>query len=178
MGDLLLRLTAVGKISLPSTTLHFFDLGGQRDIRSIWPRYYDECHAVVFVVDASDQARLSETWEVFGGCGLARLTTDEVLTSPRLLHLPLLLLANKQDKASSLTVSEIREAFEAWLRARPRDELAVEPDHDRAERMASLDVMGASALEGWVGCGIADDRTGVREAVNWLYIRVQNSRQV
>jgi ADP-ribosylation factor related protein 1 len=61
------RLTrAVGKISLPSTTLHFFDLGGQRDIRSIWPKYYDECHAVVFVLDACDQARLSETWEVFG----------------------------------------------------------------------------------------------------------------
>ena len=56
----------VGKISLPSTTLHFFDLGGQRDIRSIWPKYYDECHAVVFVLDACDQARLSEGWEVFG----------------------------------------------------------------------------------------------------------------
>jgi ADP-ribosylation factor related protein 1 len=56
----------VGKISLPSTVLQFFDLGGQRDIRSIWPRYYDECHAVVFVLDAADQARLSETWEVFG----------------------------------------------------------------------------------------------------------------
>jgi hypothetical protein len=56
----------VGKISLPSTTLHFFDLGGQRDIRSIWPKYYDECHAVVFVIDASDQGRLSEGWEVFG----------------------------------------------------------------------------------------------------------------
>ena len=56
----------VGKISLPSTTLHFFDLGGQRDIRSIWPRYYDECHAVLFVLDACDQSRLSETWQVFG----------------------------------------------------------------------------------------------------------------
>lgn len=59
-------MCVVGKISLPSTTLHFFDLGGQRDIRSIWPKYYDECHAVVFVLDACDQARLSETWEVFG----------------------------------------------------------------------------------------------------------------
>jgi len=48
--------------------MHFFDLGGQRDIRSIWPKYYDECHAVVFVLDAGDQARLSETWEVFGTC--------------------------------------------------------------------------------------------------------------
>lgn len=59
-------INTVGKISLPSTTLRFFDLGGQRDIRSIWPKYYDECHAVVFVLDAVDQVRLGETWEVFG----------------------------------------------------------------------------------------------------------------
>ncbi|TXT04250.1 hypothetical protein VHUM_04248 [Vanrija humicola] len=151
----------IGKISLPSTTLHFFDLGGQRDIRSIWPKYYDECHAVVFVLDASDQARLSETWEVF----------DEVIHSPRLLHLPLLLLANKQDKASSLSVAEIRESFDAWQRSRPRTggsrAVAGLDGEAQAERMASLDVMGVSALEG----------TGIREAVNWLYIRVQNSRQ-
>ncbi|EJT46971.1 hypothetical protein A1Q2_02019 [Trichosporon asahii var. asahii CBS 8904] len=143
----------IGKINLPSTIMQFFDLGGQRDIRSIWPKYYDECHAVVFVVDASDQARLSETWEVF----------DDVITSPRLLNLPLLLLANKQDKDTSLTVAEIRESFEAWQRARPgkEDEEAAAPgpssearaadvvDADaKRERLASLDVLGVSALEG------------------------------
>ncbi|WVQ94513.1 hypothetical protein IAU59_001592 [Kwoniella sp. CBS 9459] len=193
----------IGKISLPSTTLHFFDLGGQRDIRSIWPKYYDECHAVVFVLDACDQARLSETWEVF----------DEVLNSPRLLNLPLLLLANKQDSPTSLSVAEIRESFDAWQRARSNRlkeeeadksankgkakgkgkepirtaeeaaqaeaDMQVEPNSAseakewddggaKDERMASLDVMGASALEG----------TGVRDAVNWLYIRVQNARKM
>ncbi|WWD08879.1 hypothetical protein V865_006993 [Kwoniella europaea PYCC6329] len=187
----------IGKITLPSTELRFYDLGGQRDIRSIWPKYYDECHAVVFVVDACDQARLTENWEVF----------DEVLNSPRLLNLPLLLLANKQDSPTSLSVAEIRESFDAWQRARsnretdeedkPKDKgkgkakaLAEnqEGDHNQAgtngqqpredkqwddggakdERMASLDVMGVSALEG----------TGVRDAVNWLYIRVQNARKM
>ncbi|KAK6907194.1 hypothetical protein I203_101184 [Kwoniella mangroviensis CBS 8507] len=187
----------IGKITLPSTELRFYDLGGQRDIRSIWPKYYDECHAVVFVVDACDQARLTENWEVF----------DEVLNSPRLLNLPLLLLANKQDSPTSLSVAEIRESFDAWQRARsnretdeedkPKDKgkgKAKEPadnqegDHSQAEakgqqpgehkqwhdggakdeRMASLDVMGVSALEG----------TGVRDAVNWLYIRVQNARKM
>ncbi|GFZ42703.1 hypothetical protein JCM24511_00420 [Saitozyma sp. JCM 24511] len=198
----------IGKISLPSTTLHFFDLGGQRDIRSIWPKYYDECHAVVFVLDACDQARLSETWEVF----------DEVVNSPRLLNLPLLLLANKQDIPGSLSVAEVRESFDAWNRSRStraaegQDEemgssqdngngnggngkgkgkaraegentqenrAGKDGDHSpeeagwddggaRDERLASLDVMGASALEG----------TGVREAVNWLYIRVQNARKM
>ena len=56
----------VGKITLPSTILKFWDLGGQRGIRSIWHRYYDDCHAVVFVLDAEDRERLGEGWEVFG----------------------------------------------------------------------------------------------------------------
>ena len=134
-------LMSVGKISLPSTTLHFFDLGGQRDIRSIWPKYYDECHAVVFVLDAVDQSRLSETWEVF----------DEVLSSPRLLNLPLLLVANKQDSPDSLSVEEIRESFDAWSRAKKasgEEEEEWDGEAEKDERMASLDVMGVSALEG------------------------------
>jgi ADP-ribosylation factor related protein 1 len=56
----------VGKITLPSTILHFVDLGGQRGIRSIWPRYYADCHAVLYVIDAEDRERLGEGWEVFG----------------------------------------------------------------------------------------------------------------
>lgn len=59
-------LHAAGKIALPSAVLQFWDLGGQRGIRSIWPKYYDDCHAVVYVVDAVDHERLSEGWEVFG----------------------------------------------------------------------------------------------------------------
>ena len=55
-----------GKIALPSAVLQFWDLGGQRGIRSIWPKYYGDCHAVVYVVDAVDHERLSEGWEVFG----------------------------------------------------------------------------------------------------------------
>jgi len=56
----------VGKITLPSTILQFWDLGGQRDIRSIWEKYYSECHAVAYVVDANDKGRLTEGWSVFG----------------------------------------------------------------------------------------------------------------
>jgi len=56
----------VGKITLPSTILQFWDLGGQKGIRNIWPKYYDDCHAVAYVIDAEDRERLSEGWEVFG----------------------------------------------------------------------------------------------------------------
>src|ERR1700689_3589882 len=60
-----------GKIALPSALLQFWDLGGQRGIRSIWPKYYGDCHAVVYVVDAVDHERLSEGWEVFGNVSLS-----------------------------------------------------------------------------------------------------------
>lgn len=73
----------MGKINLPSTELCFFDLGGQRDIRSIWEKYYDECHAVVFVVDASDQARLSEGWEVFSEFESTCLSVRIAVLGPR-----------------------------------------------------------------------------------------------
>ena len=54
---------------LPSTILQFWDLGGQRGIRNIWHRYYGDCHAAVYVIDAEDRERLSECWEVFGASG-------------------------------------------------------------------------------------------------------------
>lgn len=40
--------------------LVFWDLGGQAGLRSIWDKYYGECHALMYVVDASDRGRLEE----------------------------------------------------------------------------------------------------------------------
>lgn len=99
-----------------------------------------------------------------------------MLNSPRLLNLPLLLCANKQDSPNSLSVAEIRESFDAWQRAgaaalsneESQSTAGVgsqgkgkgkerqgsgEVEHwddggARDERVASLDVMGISALEG------------------------------
>ncbi|EKM80621.1 hypothetical protein AGABI1DRAFT_98766 [Agaricus bisporus var. burnettii JB137-S8] len=153
-----------GKITLPSTILQFWDLGGQRGIRNIWHRYFDDCHAVVYVIDAEDRERLGEGWEVF----------DSVLSAPQILGVPLLLLANKQDSPQSLSVEEIRHDYEDWyqrkLESTRRHARYGEDESEisaRRQRIASLDVMGISALEG----------TGVRAAVDWLFIRVQNSRR-
>ncbi|ESK89373.1 1-family small gtpase [Moniliophthora roreri MCA 2997] len=151
-----------GKITLPSTILQFWDLGGQRGIRNIWHKYYDDCHAVVYVIDADDRERLSEGWEVF----------DSVLSNPQILGVPLLLLANKQDSPQSMSVEEIRHDYEDWRQrkmenARRGRHGESDDSNARRERIASLDVMGISAIEG----------TGVRAAVDWLFIRVQNSRR-
>lgn len=78
---------------------------------------------------------------------------ESVLSAPQILDVPLLLLANKQDSPGSMSVQDIREHYEAWWQNR------LEEAHDRGEdiskrpreaRVASLEVMGISALEGYV----------------------------
>nr|GAT60062.1 predicted protein [Mycena chlorophos] len=149
-----------GTVTLPSTILQFWDLGGQRGIRNIWHKYYDDCHAVAYVIDAEDRERLSEGWEVF----------DSVLSAPQILNVPLLLIANKQDSPNALSVEEIRQDYEDWHQRKvesARRSARYEGEADRRDRIASLDVMGISAIDG----------TGVKAAVDWLFIRVQNSRR-
>ena len=77
-----------------------------------------------------------------------------MLSAPQILGVPLLLLANKQDSPDSLSVEEIRNDYEDWYRhkldsARRTYGAENETEH-RRERIASLDVMGISALEGYV----------------------------
>ena len=56
----------VGRIEVNKARLNFWDLGGQRDLHSIWEKYYAECHAIVFVMDATAKDRIEECKEVFG----------------------------------------------------------------------------------------------------------------
>lgn len=38
--------------------IDLYDLGGGKNIRKIWDRYYAEVHGCIFVVDAADSARM------------------------------------------------------------------------------------------------------------------------
>lgn len=106
---------------------------------------------------------------------MGSIRLDSVLSSPQILGVPLLLLANKQDSPLSLSAEEIRHDYEDWYQRKLESARRMrygEGDRDsdvsvRKERIASLDVLGISALEG----------TGVKAAVDWLFIRVQNSRR-
>ena len=85
---------------------------------------------------------------------------DSVLSNPQILNVPLLLLANKQDSPQSLSVEEIRRDYEEWFQnkienSRRTYEYDSSSDmHHQRERIASLDVMGVSALEGYIGSTI------------------------
>lgn len=58
--------TSVGKLPFEGDRLSVWDLGGQVELHGIWEKYYDECHGVIYVVDASDRERLPLAVEAFG----------------------------------------------------------------------------------------------------------------
>jgi len=80
--------------------------------------------------------------------------SDSVLSSPQILNVPLLLLANKQDSPNSLSATEIWHDYEGWDQRRrvgARRQLCEDEDAEmerKRQRIASLDVMGVSALDG------------------------------
>ncbi|KAI9361893.1 ADP-ribosylation factor family-domain-containing protein [Pilaira anomala] len=91
----------IGKVDIKSSRINFWDLGGQRDLQSIWERYYTECHAIVFVVDSTDPIRLEECRDTF----------EKMITNDAVEGVPVLMLANKQDVPGALRVEEVKEVF-------------------------------------------------------------------
>ncbi|KAL4572795.1 hypothetical protein LXL04_019580 [Taraxacum kok-saghyz] len=79
----------IGRIETSNSKLVFWDLGGQSGLRSIWEKYYEEAHAVIFVVDASCPSRFEES----------KSALEKVLRHEDLQGAPLLILANKQSRS-------------------------------------------------------------------------------
>ncbi|KAJ3303768.1 ADP-ribosylation factor protein 3 [Kappamyces sp. JEL0829] len=108
----------VGKVNALGSRLNFWDLGGQKQLLSIWSKYYEDCHGIVFVVDSSDMQRIDECKTVLGTMG-CRLTPEQVIQNDATQDVPVLMLANKQDvpgraagsDAGALKLHEIKEVF-------------------------------------------------------------------
>ncbi len=49
------------KIKRRQYQVNLIGLGGSASIRGYWVHYYDEVHAVIYVIDCSDAARLNES---------------------------------------------------------------------------------------------------------------------
>jgi ADP-ribosylation factor related protein 1 len=45
-------LLSVSKCDLKGIQCQFWDLGGGGDLPKLWPKYYKESHAVLFVIDS------------------------------------------------------------------------------------------------------------------------------
>ncbi|CAH9103442.1 unnamed protein product [Cuscuta epithymum] len=87
----------IGRVEVSNSKLVFWDLGGQPGLRSIWEKYYEEAHAVLFVVDAACPSRFED----------AKSALEKVLRHEELQGAPLLILANKQDLAKAVSVEEL-----------------------------------------------------------------------
>lgn len=93
----------LAKIHLRGSRVIFWDLGGQKKMRSMWERYYAEANAVIFVVDSADLVRLEE----------AKLSFDSVCDNDWLSDVPVITIANKQDLAGALTPGDLAINFYA-----------------------------------------------------------------
>lgn len=91
----------VGRVEVHNSSLVFWDLGGQTGLRSIWDKYYEESHAIIYVVDSENKARFDES----------KAALDRVLGSRELIGAPLLLLANKQDLEGAASPQAVAEQF-------------------------------------------------------------------
>jgi GTPase SAR1 family protein len=64
-----------------------WDMGGRESLRSLWFNYTHQCHAVIFVIDASDGARFPEVKKV----------AVDLLSHPSLEGVPFVIMLNKMD---------------------------------------------------------------------------------
>lgn len=97
-----LRITStvglnVGEIDIGSIRLNFWDLGGQEDLRSLWHQYFEDSHALIFVVDSCDVSRFSSVSKAF----------QQIMDSEAVQQMPVLVVCNKSDLEDCVSVEEI-----------------------------------------------------------------------
>lgn len=125
-------------------SLSLWDLGGLAAIRQKWRDYYAGVDGIVFVVDASATAeRIAES----------EAELSKLLAVKELANAPLLVFANKQDNASSLSVAEIAAALKL-----PAASSATTEDGGRRYLVQG---------------GIAQTGEGVREGLEWIYAHLK-----
>jgi len=164
----------VSTITLPDMYMKVWDVGGQHSLRKLWQSYYKSCHAIIFVIDSSDvgDADLSylcgqkqetdpATAEMDGSAHPGRLeecklVLESVLASTDASGVPILVLANKQDREDCVETMRIKEGL-----VRPVFE------GERGGGVRDSRVLPISALTG----------TGVKEAVEWVRSRVKWNKE-
>jgi ADP-ribosylation factor related protein 1 len=154
--------------------LKIWDVGGQHSLRKLWQSYYKSCHAIVFVIDSSDvgnadvshlaaskngqdsKAANADVDLDMGRLEECKLVLESVLASEDTTGVPILVLANKQDREDCVETVRIKEGF-----VRPIFE------GERGSGVRDSRVLPISALTG----------TGVKEAIEWIRSRVKWNKE-
>jgi ADP-ribosylation factor related protein 1 len=157
----------VSTITLPDMYVKIWDVGGQLSLRKLWQSYYSSCHAIVFIVDSTDigdgdlddgEDDDDERGEraISGRLEECRLVLEDVLQNEETEGVPLLILANKQDREDCVEVVRIKEGLVKKVF-----------EGEKASSIRDSRVLPVSALTG----------AGVREAVDWLRSRVKWNKE-
>lgn len=80
-----------------NVTFTVWDVGGQDKIRPLWKHYFNNTEGLVYVVDSSDRARVSESKEEL----------HWIMEADEMRDVPVIILANKQDLPGALSASEV-----------------------------------------------------------------------
>lgn len=167
----------VSTIDLPDMYLKIWDVGGQMSLRKLWQSYYASAHAIVFILDSTDLGdghlvederggfRAKPGREAMGAGGgddddgrLAecKAVLEDVLRHSDTEGVPVLVLANKQDREDCVEVVRIKEGLVKRVF-----------EGEQAGSIRDSRVLPVSALTG----------TGVREAVEWVRSRVKWNKE-
>ncbi len=87
----------VESIEYKHVSFTVWDIGGQAQLRPLWPHYYAHADAVIYVVDGNNPARMTE----------AREELDKVLGDERLREASLLVFNNKVDRPRCQSTAQI-----------------------------------------------------------------------
>jgi ADP-ribosylation factor related protein 1 len=147
----------VSTITLPDMYIKLWDVGGQLSLRKLWQSYYSSCHAIVFIIDSTDIGDGSLDHEDGSGrLDECRQVLEDVLQNSETEGVPLLILANKQDREDCVEVVRIKEGLVKRVF-----------EGEKASSIRDSRVLPVSALTG----------TGVREAVEWIRSRVKWNKE-
>eukprot|EP01094_Clydonella_sp_ATCC50884_P022537 TRINITY_DN5210_c0_g1_i1.p1 TRINITY_DN5210_c0_g1~~TRINITY_DN5210_c0_g1_i1.p1 ORF type:complete len:188 (-),score=56.39 TRINITY_DN5210_c0_g1_i1:257-820(-) len=84
-----------------SYKLNFFDVGGQRSLRTYWRNYFEQTDGLIWVVDCTDRERMED----------CRRELHALLLEEKLSGASLLILANKQDVHNALSPEEVSDVL-------------------------------------------------------------------
>lgn len=121
----------IGRVEVGNSKLVLWDLGGQLGLRSIWEKYYEEAHAVIYVIDATCPSRFEDS----------KSALEKVLRHEDLLGAPLLILANKQDRSGAVSSEEL---------ARYLDLKKLDERLHKCEAISAHDGMGIKESLDWL----------------------------